>query len=85
MIIIYPGMEEPCRLKLCNGFSIEIDYVKDGDFDSLIENYRGRVRRIRLYDDSHNLLSEMVEENPLGKKEEERIKIKLDLYNPNKK
>lgn len=72
-MLFAPGIEEPCKLKLCNGFTIEIDYVDNGDFDVMIENYRGSVRRIRVYDTNHILISEMIEDNPMGEQERERV------------
>lgn len=68
MELYYFGEEESCRLQLCNGFTVMIDYGgSDKDFDSSKNNYNAIYRRVRLYDDKGELVAEMVEENPFKK------------------
>lgn len=74
MGMYYLGEEESCRLQLCNGFTIMIDYGgSDKDFDSSKNNYTASYRRVRLFDKKQELLSELIEENPCGRQEFERV------------
>lgn len=74
MELYYFGEEESCRLQLCNGFTVMIDYGgSDKDFDSSKNNYNAIYRRVRLFNDKQELLSELVEENPCGRQEFERV------------
>lgn len=48
-----------------DGFILKIDYgdsTKEFDFRS--SNYSGDYRRVRLYGNDENLISEVIEENP---------------------
>lgn len=62
------GDEELDCIKLPNGMKINIDYTI-GASEEYGWGWKGRIsgeyRRIRLYDKEDNLISELIEENPL--------------------
>lgn len=63
------GDDELDLMELPNGMTIKIDFTTKSDKDRNSWGWRGRItgkyRRIRLYDKDDNLISELIEENPL--------------------
>ncbi|MCR5026530.1 MAG: hypothetical protein K6A34_03690 [Methanobrevibacter sp.] len=63
------GDDEIDVMKLPNGMTIKMDFTTKGDKDNNLWGWRGRIsgeyRRIRLYDKDDNLISELIEKNPL--------------------
>ena len=60
------GDDELDVMELPNGMTIKMDFATS---ETGTQNWRGRIsgkyRRIRLYDEKDNLLSELIELNPL--------------------
>ena len=68
MISVF-GDDELDVMELPNGMTIKMDFTTKSDKDRNSWGWRGRItgeyRRIRLYDKDDNLISELIEENPL--------------------
>ena len=64
MSVEIPGDEEKDEIEFPNGMKIIIDYGQmPKDFDSFSTRYGGRLRRIRLFDESGRLITQRIEKN----------------------
>ena len=64
MSIEIPGDEEKDEIEFPNGMKIIIDYgQRPKDFDSFSTRYGGRLRRIRLFNESGRLITQRIEKN----------------------